>query len=188
MKVPARTTAPDLGALLKLFPSRDDLADFQIVPAERLPTPYHALLVHEHHMTVTVEKYHGDLVNVCILDRRRDGDTYARKILLTLQKTGQVVQYGVMRIHLRYCSDEVKQQILAGQTPLGRILIEHNVLRRIEPTAFLRVVPGPAMRQWFGLPKTEPTFGRLAIIHCDDRPAVELLEIVAPVTAPRLKS
>ena len=54
------------------------------------------------------------------------------------------------------------------------------MLRRIEPTAFLRIVPGPAMMAWFGLAEPTPTYGRLALIHCDDEPAIELLEIVAP--------
>jgi hypothetical protein len=34
--------------------------------------------------------------------------------------------------------------------------------------------------QWFGLTEPVRTYGRLAIIHCDEQPAVELLEIVAP--------
>jgi hypothetical protein len=34
------------------------------------------------------------------------------------------------------------------------------------------------MVTWFG--SSAPTFGRLAIIYCDEKPAVELLEIVAP--------
>jgi hypothetical protein len=102
------------------------------------------------------------------------------KILLVLQKSRRVVQFGLMRVHLQYCSPEVRAEIVAGKTPLGRILIEHNVLRRIEPTAFLRVTPGPAMIKWFGLDSPRPTYGRLALIHCDHKPAVELLEIVAP--------
>jgi hypothetical protein len=36
------------------------------------------------------------------------------------------------------------------------------------------------MMQWFGLTEPKTTYGRLAIIHCDGKPAVELLEIVAP--------
>ena len=119
MKVPARVVAPDLQELLALFLSRHDLAEHRFVPAAKVPPPYHGLLVHEHHMTVTVEKFHGGLVNVSILDRRQNGDSYARKILLTLQKTGRVVQYGIMRIHLRYCNNEVQKRIVAGQTPLG---------------------------------------------------------------------
>src|SRR5437899_9001526 len=131
-------------------------------------------------MTVTVEAHHGDLVSVKILARRHTKDTYARKILLTLQGTGKVVQFGIMAIDLRQCAPQARDEIVAGQTPLGRILIRHNVLRRIEPTAFLRVTPGKTMMQWFGLDRPTPTYGRLAIIHCNERPAVELLEIVAP--------
>jgi chorismate-pyruvate lyase len=108
------------------------------------------------------------------------GDSYSRKILLTLQRTGRVVMFGLMRVNFRYCSEEVRQKILAGNTPLGRVLIEANVMRRIEPTAFLRVIPGPAMIEWFGLDGPQPTYGRFALIHCDEQPAVELLEIVTP--------
>ena len=73
-----------------------------------------------------------------------------------------------------------KAEIVAGKTPFGRILIEHKVLRRIEPTAYLRAECGPAQMAWFGLQKPAPLYGRLAIIHCNGHPAVELLEIVAP--------
>ena len=74
----------------------------------------------------------------------------------------------------------MREEILSGQTPLGRILIEHNVLRRIEPTSFLRVMPGAAMMAWFGLAEARTTYGRQAPIHCDNKPAIELVEIVAP--------
>lgn len=180
MSIPARISGPDLRSLLALFPPARDLADCTVVAAEEVPEPYHGLLVHEHHMTVTVEEYHRGHVNVQILAKRKDHDIYARKILLTLQKTGQVVQYGIVRIRLQYCDPEVRARILEGKTPLGRILIEHNVLRRIEPTAFLRVTFRPSMMAWFDLDKPLPTYGRLAYIHCDGKPAVELLEIVAP--------
>jgi hypothetical protein len=176
----ARTAGPDLRTLFGLFGPADDVPEFEIVPADKVPPPYHGLLVHEHHMTVTVEAHHDDLVDVRILDRVLSGDIYARKILLMLQKTGRVVQFGIVRIHLNYCNPEVRAAIIEGKTPLGRILIEHNVLRRIEPTAYLRVVPGKSMMRWFGLDRPQPTYGRLGYIHCDRKPAVELLEIVVP--------
>src|SRR5205085_754426 len=121
----------------------------------------------EHHMTVTVEAHHGEPVDVKVLEQRRGVQAYARKILLVTQKTKRVVQFGLVRIHLQHCSPEVRAEILSGQTPLGRILINHDVLRRIEPTAYLRVVPGPQMMEWFGLTEPRPTYGRQAIIHCD---------------------
>ncbi len=178
--LPNHRVGPDLRGLFGLFPPGEYLAHSHLVPADEVPQPYHRLLVHEHHMTVTVEAHHNDLVDVIVLAEHAGADTYARKILLALQQSRRVVQFGLMRVHLRYCSEEVKREILAGQTPLGRILINHNVLRRIEPTAFLRVTPGPEMVKWFGLDEPRPTYGRLALIHCEGRPAVELLEIVAP--------
>jgi len=180
MSIPAKIRGPDLRTLFALFPPSQDLAKYEIVPHDEVPAPYRELLVHEHHMTVTVEAFHRDLVNVRILQHVQAPEWYARKILLALQKTGQVVQFGIMRVHLNYCSPEVRAEIVAGQTPLGRILIQHDVLRRIEPTAFLWVVPGPAMMEWFGLDRPLPTYGRLALIYCDERPAVELLEVVTP--------
>jgi chorismate-pyruvate lyase len=180
MSQPANPANPDARGLFALFPPAEYLAKSELVAADSVPEPYRHLLVHEHHMTVTVEAHHGGLVDVQVLDERRTESTYARKILLVLQKSRRVVQFGLMRVHLQYCSPEVRAEIVAGKTPLGRILIEHNVLRRIEPTAFLRVTPGPAMITWFGLDSPRPTYGRLALIHCDHKPAVELLEIVTP--------
>ena len=174
------SVGPDLRSLFALFPPADDMPEYEFVAADEVPPPYHQLLVHEEHMTVTVEAHHGELVDVRILARRLDRDTYARKILLALHDSGRIVQFGIVRVNLAYCSDDVRRDILAGQTPFGRILIQHNVLRRIEPTAFLRVLPGPGPMKWFNLAEPRMTYGRLAIIHCDDQPAVELLEIVAP--------
>jgi hypothetical protein len=171
---------PSLAGLFAQFPPAADLPAYVIIPPHEVPPPYHALLVHEHHMTVTVEAHHGDLVDVRILARRQQGDSYSRKIVLALQQTGQIVQFGIVRIRLDYCSPAVRDEIVAGQTPVGRILIRHNVLRRIEPTAFLRLQGGPAQMAWFGLTEPRTLYGRLGIIHCDGQPAVEVLEIVAP--------
>jgi chorismate-pyruvate lyase len=172
--------APDVQSLFALFPPAEYLGGYEAVSAEEVPQPYHRLLVHEHHMTVTVEAHHGSLVDVKVLQEHQSGDAYARKILLALKGTGRVVQFGLMRVRFKYCDDKVRREILAKKTPLGRILIQNNVLRRIEPTAFWRVTPGPKMVEWFGLDRPQPTYGRLALIHCNHQPAVELLEIVAP--------
>jgi hypothetical protein len=170
---------PNLYALFPAAPG-ELWPEFEFVQADEVPSPYRELLVHDQHMTVTVEAHHGDSVDVRILARVHTDDFYARKILLTLHGSGRVVQFGIMKINLSYCSPTVREEIVAGRTPLGRILIEHDVLRRIEPTAFLRVIPDPAMMKWFALDKPLRTYGRLAIIHCDEQPAVELLEIVVP--------
>lgn len=156
--------------------------DYVPVPAEAVPPPYNHLLVHHQHMTVTMEAFYGGPVALRVLARKRFDSWYARKILLLREQ--RVVQFGMMRIHLDLCSVEVRSAILREDTPLGHILIQHRVLRYIEPVAYLRLFPDAAMCAWFGLAKPQETYGRLAIIHCDHQPAVELLEIAAPVILP----
>jgi chorismate-pyruvate lyase len=181
MTSPSRT--PDLPTLYRLFRADATPPDHEVIPPAAVPEPYHRLLVHHHHMTVTVEEYFGSRVNVRVMDRRHVGDSYARKILLELQSDGRVVQFGVVRIRLDFCSEPVRAAILEEKTPLGRILIEHDVLRRIQPTAYFRVTPGELLTNWFGLPEPRVTYGRLGIIHCDGQPAIEVLEILAPIDA-----
>lgn len=180
MNLPVRPTAPDVAALFAQFPPADDLPRYEFVSPAAVPEPYHGLLVHNHHMTVTVEAHHGGLVDVRVLARRHHGNSYARKILLALQGTGKIVQFGIVRINLDFCSPAVREEIVAAGTPLGRVLIRHNVLRRIELTGFLKVDCGPKQMAWFGRTGEATTYGRLGYIFCDNRPAVELLEVVAP--------
>ena len=176
---------PDLPELYRLFRADIPLPDYALITPDEVPEPYRGLLVHNHHMTVTVEAFYDSPVNVRVLERRLVGDTYARKILLELQSDGRVVQFGVPHIRLNFCSEPVRAAILEEKTPLGRILIEHDVLRRIEPTAFFRVIPGPKLTEWFGLAGPRTTYGRLGIIHCDEQPAIEVLEILAPIGVER---
>jgi chorismate-pyruvate lyase len=176
-----RQAGPDLRDLFALFDAVDEMPEVEWVVADEVPPPYDRLLVHPHHMTVTVEAYHNDAVDVHILEWKQGDDWYARKILLELQNSRKVVQFGMVRVILSYCGTEVGERILEGKTPLGRILIEHDVLRRIEPTAFLRVLPGPWTEKYFGAGHAA-TYGRLALIYCAGRPAIELLEVVASET------
>ncbi|HEV3145167.1 MAG TPA: hypothetical protein VGZ47_14855 [Gemmataceae bacterium] len=173
---------PQLPELFAVFPGSVDVPEFDTLPREEVPEPYAGLLVHNHHMTVTMEAFYHDRVNVRILQRLLGDDWYARRILLVCQGSGNVVQFGLPVIKLSYCSEPVREAILEGKTPLGRILIENNVLRRIEPTQFLRIHPGPATLSWFGPERGKlETYGRLGVIFCDEQPAIEVLEIVAPV-------
>ncbi len=178
------TTAPTLDHLYRLFPDSPDRPLAVEVPAGELPEPYHRLLVHTHHMTVTVEEFYRSPVDVKVLNCRRSGNEYARKILLTLQNDARkVVQFGLVRINLGVCPEPVRSAIVEGKTPLGRVLIQNNMLRRIEPVAFLRVSLSAKLAEWFGAAAGAETFGRLGVIYTGDRPAVEVLEILAPVVS-----
>jgi chorismate-pyruvate lyase len=180
------TTAPTFDHLYRLFPDSPDRPSAVEVPADELPEPYHNLLVHSHHMTVTVERFYGSPVDVRVLACRRAGHEYARKILLALKGAPRnVVQFGLVRINLGVCPEPVRNAIVEGKTPLGRVLIQHDMLRRIEPVAFLRAVLSPTMAEWFRVPAGTETFGRIGVIYTGDRPAVEVLEILCPVSGNR---
>ncbi len=151
------------------------------VPSATVPEPYKSLLVHEHHMTVTMEEHHGCRVEVEVLQDMFEGETYCREILLRNQSTGQVVQYGIVRFDFQYVTASVKEEILAKSTPLGRVLILHNVLRHIDLNAILELKTGPRLTEIFGCGGGSQTYGRLATIFCNNKPAVDLLEISRPL-------
>jgi chorismate-pyruvate lyase len=145
-----------------------------------MPAVYRSLLAHEHHMTVTVEAHHGCPVDVRVLARHVTPTRYAREIVLTRQSDGRAVQYGIMRINLACLDAEVRDEIRSEKTPLGRILIQHDVLRRIRLFSLWKIKPAPQLRHALELDVEPPgeVYGRTALIDCNDEPAIELLEIV----------
>jgi len=175
------STNPTFDSLYCLFPDLGDQPNVELITAAAVPQPYYRLLVHNHHMTVTVEDFYGGAVDVKVLACRRTGDEYARKILLELHEGRRVVQFGLVRIDLGVCPEPVRHAIIEGKTPLGRVLILHDMLRRIEPTAFLKVKLSEKMAGWFGAKDGQVTYGRLGVIYTGEQPAVEVLEILAPM-------
>lgn len=182
MSTPAHPVIPDLPTLTRLFYAAPaSLGEFVEVAVDDLPPDYRRLLAHNDHMTVAVEEFHRSPVDVRILDRRVTHTHYARKILLTRQSDGTVVQFGIMRVNLEFLPPEVRTEIEREQTPLGRILIEHDVHRRVQLFSLRRIQLGEELRRLFDRPASSVTYGRTAVIDCNGAPAVELLEIVAPL-------
>jgi len=172
---------PALDHLAGLFYSDlAELGSFDEVLAEAVPQPYRKLLAHHEHMTVTVEQHHGCKVDVEVLAAKRSGDYYSRRIILHRQSDRRVVLFGIPRLNLRLVDDDVRREILSENKPLGRVLIDHNVLREVQLASLYRVTPGPELCRLFGLDGPPETYGRTAFIYCDGYPAVELLEIVSP--------
>ena len=126
------------------------LGDFVEVQADAMPADYRALLAHQNHMTVTVERYHHSPVDVRMLETNISGEHYARKILLTRQSDGAVVQFGIVRLNFAHVDPEVRREVESQQIPLGRVLIAHNVLREIHLLRLWRIEPGPDLQKLFG--------------------------------------
>ncbi|MGC4007017.1 MAG: hypothetical protein QM811_29390 [Pirellulales bacterium] len=172
---------PDLAQLVALFHTRfEDLGAFSPVLAEAMPQPYRDLLAHEHHMTVTVENHHRTSVDVEVLDARVQGEHYLRSIVLRRKTDHAVVQYGIVRLDLTRLDETPRREILSQKIPLGRVLIQHGVLRTIHLSRLWRVACGPTAAKLFSCQEGTITYGRTAAILTSGTPAIELLEVVSP--------
>lgn len=169
--------------LVSLFPEGDRLfAGAEHIPAALTPEPYKRLLVHDGHMTLAMEEFHGSAVTVEVLDRKLEGNIYSRRILLRKNSDGAVVQFAVMRFDLDMVLPAVRAEILSEQVPLGRILVTYNVFRFVDLGAIFRISVGPLFARYCGCAAAgQVTYGRLATIFCNQRPAVDLLEVAAPI-------
>jgi chorismate-pyruvate lyase len=172
---------PDLDELLGLFYSDPDrLGRFEEIGTGQIPEPYATLLNHHEHMTVTTESYHGCRVKVKVLATNITPTHYARKIVLLRESDDAVVLFGLVRLDMRCIDEPVRREIRSQKKPLGRILIEHNVLRQVELVSLFRVECGRDLREHLGPSAPDIVYGRTALIHCNGEPGVELLEIVTP--------
>jgi len=172
----------ELNTLVQAFPEQESLFDeVEHVPAALLPEAYRKMLAHDHHMTVTMEAHYGCPVDVRVVEQHLDGDIYSRKILLLKTGTDRVVQFGLVRFDFQYVTPQVREEILQGDIPMGRVLINHNVLRHIDLGALLQFRAGPALAGYLQMQPAAVTYGRLATIFCNKHPAVDLLEIAAPL-------
>jgi chorismate-pyruvate lyase len=175
--------AVDLSQLLSLFYTQAgerELGRFQELGSQQVPEPYRKLLDHHSHMTVAVESYFGSSVDVRVVQSAKDDVWYSREILLTTQSDGLVVQYGIVRLRYGVLAENVWQEIESGLKPLGRVLIDHDVLRQVELVGLWSVKCGSTLARLFATVPGTITFGRTARIFCDSEPAIELLEIIRP--------
>jgi len=168
-------------------PALATFAEVAAVTAAQLPAAARALLDHQSHMTVAMERFHGGPVGLEVLHRREDAaGRYAREILLTRPTSAaggsRPVQYGIVRIDLGRLAPAVSAAVRSESIPLGRILLAAGLMMDVHGVALLRIAPGPHLAQCFGgaSPAVSETFGRVAEIGLDGVPAIELLEILAP--------
>lgn len=179
----ANTNLAELQQLVQLFHvSLDDLGSFTECAAESVPAPFDRLLVHEHHMTVTVEAFYGSLVDLEVVQHKTLGDSYAREILLKTQSDRQPVQYGIVELHADKLPDDARAKITSRSIPLGRVLIENDVMRKVELIALWQIEPSLYLSKLLGLDQPQTTYGRSAMIHVHDDPVISLLEVVTPIS------
>lgn len=188
VSTPTPAFPPDLQVLVDLFyPSLDAVGRFTELAAAEMPQPFRRLLAHDEHMTVTVEAFFGGPVAVEVLAVHRTTTHYSRKIVLRRSSDRRAVLYGLVRLNLGFLDPTVRSEIESERIPLGRVLIEHNVLRNVRLLSLWRIEPGAELREIFELiglgdpgAASDTCYGRTALIYCNGVPAVELLEVVTP--------
>lgn len=174
----------ELQELVSLFPEapgHELYLTAEHVAKEATPEPYHRMLVHDHHMTISMESYHDCTVDVEVMASRFEDGLYLRKIRLHKSGSKDAVQFGYVRFNLDYVTEKVRAEILSEKIPLGRVLIQHNVFRHIDLGAILRFSAGPGMAEYLQMNEGQTTYGRLATIFCNGSPAIDLLEVTAPL-------
>ena len=91
------------------------------------------------------------------------------------------MQFGIVRFNFDFVTPAVRNEIESEQIPLGRVLIQHNVLRHIDLGAIIKFEAGPGLARYLQMSEGQETFGRMATIFCNGSPAVDLLEISSPL-------
>jgi hypothetical protein len=147
---------------------------------DHVPPPFDGLLDHDGHMTETVESFYGCPVSVVVHRYHQSQNWYCREITLVETLQGKTVQYGIVRLDTHALQPEVWRKIESREVPLGRVLIDHEVLRRVELKRLWSIKAGSTLVTKLGVRPQSEVFGRTALIYCDGKPAIELLEIVSP--------
>ena len=149
-----------------------------------LPEPYRDVLAHAEHMTERLERRYRQEMQLEVLDVRDSKRGYARRLRMRAGSGGPIVLEGWMRVLLECLPVALRDGVRAGARPLGRMLIDAEVERRIDLLSF--VAPGETRADWASRedrPALVGTYGRIATIEIEGQKAVDLVEFVAPAVA-----
>lgn len=133
---------------------------FSALEAAKVPQPYQQLLVHQADMTSTLARFFGEEICLRVLDSRREGDVYARRVLLVLGESGRIVEYGGIEIRLSLLPEEASRLILQEIEPLGGILNRLGVVYHSQPRRYLRIVGNTSLDKIFHQGGEAALFGR----------------------------
>jgi chorismate-pyruvate lyase len=150
------------------------------IDGAQMPEPYRSLLVNDGDMTPTLEQFHRCKLHLQIMGRVHAGDEYRRQVLL-LDPQNRPVEFGAIRIHLDVLLPAVQKLVLAGQRPLGGVLIEHSVPHRSSPSAYFSVIGDELINRALGVSKPCTLYGRCNTLTANDgRVIAEVVEILPP--------
>jgi len=109
------------------------------IDGESMPEPYRSLLVHNDDMTPTLEASYGQRIHLRLLNRKVEDDVMLRQVVLVSDRDEQPVEFGAIRIQLKFLPLEARQFVLEGRLPLGRVLQDFRIRHDSRPAAYFQV-------------------------------------------------
>jgi len=171
-------------SLLERFYSRAGLAmpALTCVGDDEVPQPYKSLLVHSLDMTPTLENYYHQPVDITVLSRERQQESYFREVILHINWESKPVEYGAIRICLDHLPTAAQERVLQEQCPFGSILSRESIPHLSWPQAFFRVAADTHMLAVLRLRKACALYGRRNVLVDNSRRLLaEVIEVLAPV-------
>jgi chorismate-pyruvate lyase len=157
------------------------LPDVEALKPEDVPDPYRSLLLHSDGMSARLASFHGERIVRNTLQVRSTGETYSRRLRLTLESSARPAAYAAVRIYLSLFSPSVRDQIVAGKRSLGAILKMYGIVCADRSVAPFRVLSDDAINDALGLSDTQELYGRAIRLHDRARRTLaEAVEILAP--------
>ena len=151
------------------------------VPGNDVPQPYGSLLVGDHDMTPTLEAFHGDTIEIRVIERKVESDSLARIVVLLLEGSGKPVEFGAIIIHLEHFPQEARDRILEGHIPLGTILATYHVNHISCPKAFIQVASDAMMEEALCLQGRRTLYGRRNVLLTPQNEILaDIVEILPP--------
>lgn len=148
----------------------------------RMPEPFRSLLVHDTDMTSTLEDYHGEKLELRLVDKMHHGTDLFRQVVLMGKSSGRPREFGAIRIDLSHFEPEARQRILEERQPLGSVLAEFEVIYSSHPRLFFHVTADARMQEIFCLEGARLLYGRQNILATPDgAPLAEVVEILPPL-------
>ncbi len=157
------------------------ISGLHFVEAEDLPEPARSLLAHEQDMTPTLRDYHREALVLEVLALERAESALLRKVLLRGRESGQVVEFGAIRIDLSLLGGRVRERVEAGLDPLGGILEEEGLRHRSEPRGFFSALIAPKLGKVMGAAPETRLYGRCNQLTLEDGAVfAEIVELLPP--------
>jgi chorismate-pyruvate lyase len=170
-----------LAPLAGFYAAGHPLPEAHAIDAGEMPAELRELLRAPEPLTPRLEHRHGEELTLRVLERRRNGTRYARRVVLA-RADGVPVVLGAIAIDLARLAPDRRAEVLAETIPFGHILASAVA----DPDALLRVACDPFIAEALALPEADGwLYGRRRTIRDAAGAAIAtVVEILAPEPEP----